>query len=286
MMHNIFARPRISLVLSALAFSFAVFSSSAFSADAPKQDEVVASIGNKKITLKEFNQRYAEVVSKTINPPSKDLFLEDLIRYEVGVQEAEKRHLDTDPQVKEMLRQDIYKGLLEKDLGDKVSKIKVNEEEMKAYYQKFPELRTSHILIEFRPDATDEQKKEAHKRAEDILKDVKASKRPFEEMVALYTDDVQTKRSGGDVGWQSNVTLVPPYYDTALAMKIGEVKGLVTTQYGYHIIRLTGRHAFVDANKRQIQAAVFDQKRKILFDEYFAKLKKSYSIKENKSVLK
>ncbi len=285
------ARPSTSksllFVLSfCAAFCTATFSSSAKSAENVKQDEVVATVGNKKITLKEFNQRYSEVLGKTINPPTKELFLEDLIRYEMGVQEAEKKHLDNDPQVKEMLRQDIYKGLLEKELGSQVAKIKVTEEEMKAYYQKYPELRTSHILIEFRPDATDDQKKEAKRRAEDILKDVKNSKRPFEEMVALYTDDVQTKRSGGDVGWQSNITLVPPYYDAALSMKIGDVKGLVTTQYGYHIIRLTGRHAYVDANKRQIQAAVFDQKRKVIFDDYFAKLKKSYSIKENKSVIK
>ena len=272
--------------LSALVIgTLALFFVSTVSFAEASKEEVVAIVGAKKITLDDFNKKYDMVKSRAINPPTKTQFLEDLIRYEVGVQEAEKKHLDTDPQVKEMLRQDIYKGLLEKELGAQVARIKVTEEEMKAYYQKFPELRTSHILIEFRPDANEEQKKDAHKRAEDILKEVRSSKRPFEEMVALYTDDVQTKRSGGDVGWQSNVTLVPPYYDAALSMKIGEIKGLVTTQYGYHIIRLTGRHAYVDANKRQIQAAVFDQKRKVIFDDYFSKLKKSYSIKENKSVL-
>ncbi len=284
MMHNIFTRPISRFAI--LAIFTASFTCLANAADAPKLDDVVATIGLKKITLKEFNQRYNEVLGKTINPPTKELFLEDLIRYEVGVQEAEKRHLESDPQVKEMLRQDTYKGLLEKDLGEKVSKIKVTEEEMKSYYQKFPEIRTSHILIEFRLDATDDQKKEARKRAEEILKEVHSSKRNFEDLVSIYTDDVQTKRNGGDVGWQSNVTLVPPYYDAALAMKVGEVRGLVTTQYGYHILKLTGRHGYADANKRQIQAAVFDQKRKVIFDEYFTKLKKSYSIKENKTVIK
>ena len=286
MMHFIFARPKISFFLVAVTLGSVGFSDLAFGADAPKQDEVVVSVGTKKITLKEFNQRYNEVLGKTINPPTKELFLEDLVRYEVGVQEAEKRHLDSDPQVKEMLRQDIYKGLLEKELGDKVSKIKVTEEEMKAHYQKYPEIRTSHILIEFRSDATDEQKKEARKRAEEIFKEINGSKRNFEDLVGIYTDDVQTKKNGGDVGWQSNVTLVPPYYDAAVALKIGEVKGLITTQYGYHIIKLTGRHGYADANKRQIQAAVFDQKRKVIFDEYFTKLKKSYSIKENKAIIK
>jgi parvulin-like peptidyl-prolyl isomerase len=269
-----------------LVFSFLLLGQASFAADAANLNEVVASIGNRKITLKEFNQRYGEVMSKTINPPTREAFLEDLVRYEMGVQEAEKKHLENDPQVKEMLRQDIYKGLLEKELGDKVSKIKVGEEEMKAYYQKFPELRTSHILIEFKPDANEEQKKDARKRAEEILREVKTNKRSFEENVALYTDDVLSKKTGGDVGWQSNVTLVPPYYDSAASMKVGEVRGLITTQYGFHIIKLTGRHAYVDANKRQIQAAVFDQKRKVIFDDYFAKLKKNYTIKENKIIVK
>ncbi len=269
-----------------LAISFLFLGPAAFAADTVNLNEVVASIGARKITLKEFNQRYGEVMSKTINPPTREAFLEDLVRYEMGVQEAEKKHLENDPQVKEMLRQDIYKGLLEKELGEKVSKIKVGEEEMKAYYQKFPELRTSHILIEFKPDANEEQKKDARKRAEEILREVKTNKRSFEDNVTLYTDDVLSKKTGGDVGWQSNVTLVPPYYDAASSMKVGEVRGLITTQYGYHIVKLTGRHAYVDANKRQIQAAVFDQKRKVIFDDYFAKLKKSYTIKENKSVVK
>jgi len=272
-------------ILGTVCSSF--FLSSAFAADSKdSSNEYVAIVGNKKITLKEFNQRYNEVLNKTINPPTKELFLEDLVRYEVGVQEAEKRHLESDPQVKEMLRQDIYKGLLEKELGEKVNKIKVTEEEMKAYYQKYPELRTSHILIEFKPDANEEQKRDARKRAEDIFKEVRGSKRSFEELVALYTDDILSKKNGGDIGWQSNVTLVPSYYDAALSMKLGDVRGLVTTQYGYHIIKLTGRHSYADADKRKIQATVFDQKRKIIFDDYFAKLKKNYSIKENKSVLK
>lgn len=276
----------ISFGVKLVAISLSFFVLSQIASAAENLNEVVASIGNRKITLKEFNQRYSEVSSKTINPPSKEAFLEDLVRYEVGVQEAEKKHLENDPQVKEMLRQDIYKGLLEKELGEKVSKIKVSEEEMKAYYQKYPELRTSHILIEFKQDASDEQKKDARKRAEEIFKEVRSNKRSFEDYVNLYTDDVLSKKSGGDIGWQSNVTLVPPYYDAAASMKIGEVRGLVTTQYGFHIIKLTGRHAYVDANKRQIQAAVFDQKRKVIFDDYFAKLKKSYSIKENKSIVK
>ena len=268
-----------ALGLAALV-SVSLVTSSAFA------DDVVAVVGTKQITTKDLNDKYSEVVKQTINPPNKEVFLEDLVRYEMGVQEAFKRGLQDDPTVKEKMRQEVYKALLEKELGRAVAAIKVNEKEMMAYYKNHPELRTSHILIEFRPDATAEQKKAAHDRAEEIFQEVKKSKRPFEELVALYTDDVLSKRTGGDVGWQSNLTLVPPYYNAALAMKVGDVRGLIETQYGYHIVKLTGRHGYNDANKPQIRAAVFDEKRKEIFDEYFAKLKKLYPVKINKDKLK
>lgn len=253
---------------------------------AQSNNDVIAVVGSKNITLKEFNDKYEEVLKQTINPPSKELFLEDLIRFEMGVQEAMKKGLQDDPIVKERIRQEIYKGLIERELGKAVNDIKVTEKEMQEYYKRNPEIRTSHILIEFRPDATPEQKKAARDRAMEIYEEVKKSKRPFEELVALYTDDVLSKRNGGDVGWQSRLTLMPAYYEAALKMKVGEVKGLIETQYGYHIIKVTGRRSYRDADKRQIRMAVFDQKRKALFDAYFANLKKAYPIKVNKSLIK
>lgn len=245
-------------------------------------NDVVAVVGNKSITSKELNDRYAEVQKQTINPPTKEAFLNDVVRFEMGVQEAIKRGLEKDPLVQERVRQEYYKGLIEKELGQKISEIKVTDAEMANYYKNNPEIRTSHILIEYRPEATADQKKAAKDRAEEILSEVKKSKRPFEELVGLYTDDVLSKRTGGDVGWQSRVTLVPTYYDSALAMKVGDVKGLIETQYGYHIIKVTGRRGYADANKRQIRAAVFDAKRKELFDAYFTKLARQYPVKLNK----
>ena len=157
---------------------------------------------------------------------------------------------------------------------------------MQAYYKKSPEIRTSHILIEFRPDANEEQKKAAKDRANEIYSEVQKGKRAFEEYVALYTDDVLSKKTGGDVGWQTALTLVPNYYNTALAMKNNEVKGLIETQYGFHIIKKTGQRPYAEANKRTVRAAVFDSKRRELFDKYFAGLKKQYPVKVNKDKIK
>lgn len=250
------------------------------------KDEVLAQVGNKKIMLSDFNKKYNEVRGQTVNPPTKSLFLEDLVRYELGLTQAEKMGLEKDPAVQDRMKQELYKALLEKELGDKVQKINVTDKEMEDYYKKNPEIRTSHILFEIKPGATGDQKTEAKKRATEIYeKEVKGSKRPFEELVRLFSDDTISKQNGGDVGWQSRVTLVPSYYDTIINMKVDEVKGLVETQFGYHIVKVTGKRTFENANKRQLRAAVFDEKRRQAFNDYFEKLKKTSSIKINSKLL-
>lgn len=252
----------------------------------PAQSQVVATVGKKEITLKEFNEKYREVQMKSINPPPKDVFLEDLIRYEIGLQEAEKSNMRTDPLVARKIEEAIYTGLVEKAIGKSVEKISVTEEEMQNWYKKSPEIRTSHILIQFKPGANEQEKAAAKKRAEEIFAIVKKSERPFDELVSLYSDDTISKSNGGDLGWQSRLTLVPPYYDAALKTKKGGITGLVESQYGYHIIKVTDLNGFKDANKQQIRVAVFEEKRKALFDQYFEGLKKKYPVKKDLAVLK
>ena len=274
---------RISkLVLSG---SFVFFTAAAF---AQKETDVVATVGAKKITLGELNKKYKEAQAQAMFTPvpNKKVFLEDVIRYEVGVQEARKRNLEKDPAVQELINQSLYKGLLEKELGEKVQNTTVSEAEMKAWYANNPQIRLSIILIEVKPGATAAQKEEARKRANEILAEVKSSKRPFEELVKLYSDDISTKGTGGDVGWQSRLTLNPTYYDTAAKLKINEITpNLVELPFGFQVIKLTGKRTYEEAPKREIRMSVFDEKRKVLFDQYFEKLKKNYPINVNTKLL-
>ena len=249
------------------------------------KDPIVAKIGKKNITLSEFKTHY-KTTESAYNRPSPELFLEDLVRYEVGVLEAEKRNYRNDPIIKERIRQEIYKLLLEKEIGKKVQRIKVSEKEMQAEYKKSTELRTSHILIEFKHNATKKEKMIAKKRALEILKEVKTSKEPFEKLVKLYSDDTLSKAAGGDIGYQSRVTAVPTYYNAAHKLKVNQIyPNLVETRFGYHVLKLTGKRSYKQADKRQLRQVVFESKRKILFDQFFARLKKNYPITINKNTL-
>jgi parvulin-like peptidyl-prolyl isomerase len=245
-----------------------------------KKDEVVATVGNRKITVEDFNRRFNEV-RNTFNPPTKAQFLEDLVRFEVGLAEAEKRNLEKDPIFQERVKAELYKTFLEKELGEKIQKITVADKEMEDYYKKNPEIRFSHIVIEVKPGATAAQRTEAKKRADEINDEVKKSKRPFDELVRLYSDDLVTKQTGGDAGFQSRMTLTPTFYDVLSQMKAGETRGLVETPFGFHIVRVTGRRTFANADKRQIRMAVHNEKRLDLFNAYFEKVKKTYKISTN-----
>ncbi len=254
-----------------------------------QQNAVVAEIGSKKITLEEFNKKYNEIVSivgqSGGTAPTKAQFLEDLVRYEVGLVEASKKNLEKDPIVQERLKQEMYKVLLEKEVGPKAAKIQTTDAEMKAWYAKNPSIRWSSILIEVKPNATPEQRAEAKKRAQEIFAEVKASKRPFEELVRLYSDDTMAKQFGGDAGWQSVVT-APLIYDNVKNAKVGELLGPIETLFGYTIMKVTGRATYEQASRPDIRQAVFNEKRRQLMDQYFAGLKKQIPVKSNPGLLK
>lgn len=253
--------------------------------NAQNNKDILAIVGNKQIFLKEFTTKFEEVRKSTVNPPTKEQFLEDYIRFHIGLQEAYKNKLDQDPIVIDRLQQEMYKALLEKELAAEVDKIKISEGDMKNFYKSNPEIRSSHILIQYRIDAAPEVKAEAKKRALEIYDDVKKSKRPFEELAKIYSDDNLTKNNGGDLGFQSRASLLPAFYNSMLKMKVGEIQGVFESAYGFHIIKITDRRTYENADKSVLKPLVFDEKRRKLMDQFFDKLKRSYPIKINKSLI-
>lgn len=246
--------------------------------------QVVAKVGNREITAKELDERHAALAEQMIEVPDKKTLLEDLINFEVGLQEAQKRGLENDPAIKDRMQQELYKGFVEKELGPKVAKIDVSENEMKAYYQKYPEVRTSHIMIEVRPDVTPEQKNEARKRAKEIYENVKKSNRKFEDLVKIYSDDVMSNKTGGDIGWQTRLTHHPALYRAAVNMRIGQISNIVETPYGFFIVKLTGKKAFGEADRSILRLAVQEEKKKAAYDKFIQGLRSKYKIQMSKSI--
>lgn len=89
------------------------------------------------------------------------------------------------------------------------------------------EIRASHILVNTKDEA------------ENLLNEIKAGK-SFAEC-AKECSLCPSKRDGGDLGFFKQGVMVKPFEDAAFALKeIGDLSEPVQTQFGWHLIQLTG----------------------------------------------
>ena len=128
-----------------------------------------------------------------------------------------------------------------------IKNINVTEADAKAFYdgnkQMFvspadpkDSLRASHILIMVDEKASADDKKAAKAKAESILRELKANPALFEAK-AKAESKCPSGSNGGSLGAFSKGQMVPEFEKALLALKPGELSGVVETQFGYHIIR-------------------------------------------------
>ena len=130
--------------------------------------------------------------------------------------------------------------------GEVASAQAPTDADCKAYYDKNPDrfklgeaVRASHILILADEKADEATKKQARAKIEAVNKRVKAG----EDFAKLAQENSQdgSAAQGGDLDFFGRGRMVPPFEQAAFALKPGEVSDIVTTQFGYHIIKVTER---------------------------------------------
>jgi parvulin-like peptidyl-prolyl isomerase len=124
---------------------------------------------------------------------------------------------------------------------------RLKEEDARKYYEANKpffdkvQVRASHILIKVPAGATAEQKKTLQGRAEAIRQEIAGGKLTFEAAVKQYSE-CPSKDKGGDIGlFTYKFVVVEPIAQTAFRMKIGEISGVLATEYGYHVLKVTDR---------------------------------------------
>jgi peptidyl-prolyl cis-trans isomerase D len=95
--------------------------------------------------------------------------------------------------------------------------------------------RASHILIQI-PAGKDGEAL-ARKQAEDVLAQARSGK-DFAALAKQYSQDVGSAAKGGDLGWAERSNFVAPFAEALFSAPLGEIRGPVKTQFGFHIIRL------------------------------------------------
>ena len=242
--------------------------------------------------------------------------LDQLITYTVMKQEAAARGMsiadaDLDTRLKQMQgpmsQEQFDKALADRSTShaqlrsdarmdmmiDKMMEAEVSttvdatEAEAKEFYDKNPDkfkqgeaVRASHILVMANETTDDAAKKGAREKIDGILKRVRAGE-DFAKLAKEFSDD-GSKDQGGDLGFFGRGQMVPPFEQAAFALKPGEVSDVVTTQFGYHIIKLAERREAstvpYEKVKPQIVEYLTNQKKKERVDAFIEEARKRAKI--------
>ena len=197
---------------------------------------------------------------------------------------------------------------LEKLVG-MIKTIKITEDDARRYYKanessfKYAEkVRASHILIaadEYQirenlkakhKDMSEteldklvaEEMQEKLKDAEKVLAQVKKDPTSFKKIAREVSDDKESAKQGGDLGFFASQEMVEPFSKTAFNQKPNTISDIVKTQYGYHIIMVTDRKAAgkdsFDSVKQEIMMKLEQDKKVEIFENFIEEAKKNAKI--------
>lgn len=123
-----------------------------------------------------------------------------------------------------------------------------SDADVKAFYEKNPDkfkrgesVRASHILIRVSDKAPDEEKQKARARIDAVLKRARAGE-DFAVLAREHSQDGSAAQ-GGDLNYFVKGQMVQAFDQAAFSLKPNEISDVVTTEFGYHIIKVVDHKA-------------------------------------------
>ncbi|MDF0606441.1 SurA N-terminal domain-containing protein [Neisseriaceae bacterium TC5R-5] len=146
--------------------------------------------------------------------------------------------------------------------NDIAQSIQVSTAEAQKYYDEHKaqfaneQRRAAHILLTVPADAKAEQRAKIKVEAEALLKEIRANPARFAELARSKSQDPGSAANGGDLGFFAAGAMVKPFDDVVFKMKPGQISEIVTTEFGYHIIKLEEIKAQSFA---EVQSSIIEQ---------------------------
>ena len=160
------------------------------------------------------------------------------------------------------------------------AQLTVSEAEIKSAYdsrkdrfQQPEERRASHILIASEKLGKDKAKA----RAEELLAEVRKAPASFAELARKNSDDPGSAAKGGDLGFFGRGMMVKPFEDSAFSLKEGDISGVVESDFGYHIIKVTGIHAAKEKPLAEVKDEIEAELKKTAASRKFAEAAEAFS---------
>jgi peptidyl-prolyl cis-trans isomerase D len=236
--------------------------------------EAIHSIPAFKDAQGNFSKAAYEQVLRTQNPPMSPAQFESRLRYDlanaqiaraVGEAAIPSRTVTARLAALETQQREIAEARIAAQQF--LPQVKVDEAQAKAYYEahkdefRTPErVKAQYVMLSAEAIAAQEkvapeevrkqwesaygpklrEKEEARKKAQAIAAEVRGNPASFAEVAQRESQDPGTKNNGGDLGFNPRGSFVKPFEDALYRMKPGQISDVVESEFGFHIIQLTG----------------------------------------------
>ena len=210
------------------------------------------------------------------SPQGRAAILEQLIAQKLFLADAMRNLYEREPAFKEELARVKEQLLTQYAISKAVDGVTVTDIEARKFYDenkdKFqgqPVVSASHILVSREAEANE------------IKAKIESGEMSFEDAAKQYSS-CPSKARGGDLGEFGRGQMVPEFEQAAFDMEVGELRGPVKTQFGYHLIRLDGKKTSepvsFDQAKDMIKARLYDEKRQKAYQSKVNQLKILYPV--------
>lgn len=169
-------------------------------------------------------------------------------------------------------------------LDNVAAQMEVKPEEVRKAYDEnparfsAPEARdASHILIAVPNEANAEAKAAAQAKAADLAKQLQAKPDRFAAIAREHSQDPGSAKNGGELGFLERGATKKSFDDALFGMKVGEIKGPVETEFGYHVIRLNAVRGGTVKPFEEVRAAIENDLKRALAQKRFAELSEQLS---------
>jgi peptidyl-prolyl cis-trans isomerase SurA len=160
------------------------------------------------------------------------------------------------------IRADLKKAMMNQEIisevQDKLTQdIAVTPADVKKYFSGMPKDSLPKVpsmvelsIIQVDPPNSDQNKAEARQKLLDLRSRIIAGE-SFSTLAVLYSEDLESAKKGGELGFMARGNLEKPFADAAFSLSKNSVSKVVETRFGFHIIQLIDRMGDM-ANLRHI----------------------------------
>ncbi len=170
------------------------------------------------------------------------------------------------------------------DIEPLARSVAVPEEDLRTYYAEnasrytvAEERRASHILVNAGSDLPAAERRKARERAEALLAEVRKNPASFAEVARKNSQDPGSAERGGDLDYFGRGAMVKPFEDAVYAMKSGEISNVVESDFGYHVIMLTGQRGGQKKTFEEVRAEIEAEVRKSLAQRRWAEVAEQFT---------